>query len=273
MNIVTRTFACIGLAAVCGSATVQVRAEQLTVPFSDPTRPGTLHIAIVMGNIVVKGREAKDVLIETSGRDDSWNNGNGRATGLRQLPQQPSFSVEERNNQMEVGTPNPNRRVDFDIQVPARTHLELSTVNGGFIQVDGVEGELEISNVNGTITLTNVAGSVVAHTVNGKISATLTRVAPQKPMAFTSLNGAVDINLPADIKANLKLRTDNGSVFTDYDLNLLPQPTSAVIEDTRRPDGRYRIEVNKVIYGAVNGGGPEIEMRTFNGSIYVRKNK
>jgi DUF4097 and DUF4098 domain-containing protein YvlB len=134
-----------------------------------------------------------------------------------------------------------------------------------------VDGELEASNVNGGITLTGVSGSVVAHTVNGQVTATLARVSPQKPMAFSSLNGTVDIALPSSTKANLKLRTDNGSVYTDFDLKMLPQSSSASVEDTRQSGGRYRVEVNKIIYGAVNGGGQDIEVRTFNGNIYVRK--
>jgi len=31
------------------------------------------------------------------------------------------------------------------------------------------------------------------------------------------------------------------------------------------------VEINRAIYGNVNGGGPEIELRSFNGSIYLRK--
>ena len=48
-------------------------------------------------------------------------------------------------------------------------------------------------------------------------------------------------------------------------------PRTDGVDDTHREDGRYRINVNKVIYGSVNGGGPDIEMRTFNGNIYLRK--
>ncbi len=116
-----------------------------------------------------------------------------------------------------------------------------------------------------------MSGAVVAHTVNGRVIATLNRIAADKPMAFTSLNGVVDVTLPPTVKANLKLRTDNGSAFTDFELQMLPQANTPSIEDTRRDRGRYRIDVNKVIYGSVNGGGPEIEMRTFNGNIYLRK--
>jgi hypothetical protein len=37
--------------------------------------------------------------------------------------------------------------------------------------------------------------------------------------------------------------------------------------------GRYRITVNKSIYGSINGGGPDIELRTFNSNVYVRRGK
>jgi hypothetical protein len=74
------------------------------------------------------------------------------------------------------------------------------------------------------------------------------------------------------VKANLKLRSDQGDVFTDFDLQLRPaDPSSA--PNTRRQNGRQRIDVDKAIYGSVNGGGPDFEMRTFNGNVYVRKGK
>ncbi len=274
MKTLNKSLACFAIVAICGVATAQTAPDRITVPFSDPSRPGVLHVRLLSGSITVKGADVKDVIIETRthgarpGRDDPEE-----AAGLRRLPQQASISVEEQNNRMEVRSPNGMRAFNLDIQVPRRTNLDLSTVNMGNVHVEGVEGELEIGNVNGSITLSGVSGAVVAHTVNGKVLATLSSVTPQKPMAFTSLNGVVDVTLPAATKGNLKLRSDNGDVFTDFDLRILPQTAAPIVEDTRRADGRYRVEVNKLIYGALNDGGPEIEMRTFNGNIYVRKGK
>jgi hypothetical protein len=292
IQLLTRPCLCVGIVALCAGATspagqTQQDPDRTTVSFSDPSRPGLLHLALVTGNIVVKGADVKEVTIETHARHAdaehgprSWRSrGPGQpgddpeeeARGLHRLTQQPALHVEEQDNRMSVSAPNFKRPADLEIQVPRRTNLELSTVSGGDIHVEGVDGELEVSNVNGAITLTAVGGSVVAHTLNGKVSAALTRVAPQKPMAFSSLNGAIDITLPSATKANLKLQTDNGSAFTDFDLHTLPQPSDSVVEDTRRSGGRYRLNVNKVIYGTINGGGADIEVRTFNGNIYVRK--
>jgi len=129
--------------------------------------------------------------------------------------------------------------------------------------------------VNGAVTLTNVGGSVVAHTVNGKLVATVARATPQQPMAFTSLNGSVDVTLPAAIKANLKLRSDQGDVYTDFDLQPPRQDASNPNPDVDiGRNGRRRVvDVNNAIYGSINGGGADFEMRTFNGNIYVRKGK
>jgi hypothetical protein len=90
-------------------------------------------------------------------------------------------------------------------------------------------------------------------------------------MAFTSLNGKVDVTLPAATRANLKLRSDQGEVYTDFDVQLKTSPSTPV--ENRGRNGKYRIEVNRAISGSINGGGPDFELRTFNGSIYVRKGR
>lgn len=277
MKLIRSSLACLALIA-CSSVALADDddrdtdriGDHVTVPLSDPSRPGTLHVSLVTGSITVTGRDIKDVIVEIHGASTKERPAPEAARGLRRLTPQPLVSIEERNNRVEINAP-PQRGVRLDIQVPRKTHLDLSTVNFGAIEVAGVEGELEISNVNGAVELSDVSGAVVAHTVNGRVLATLNDVASDKPMAFTSLNGVVDVTLPPTVKANLKLRTDNGSAFTDFELQMLPQANVPAVEDTRRSRGRYRIEVNKVIYGAVNGGGPEIEMRTFNGNIYLRK--
>jgi hypothetical protein len=46
-----------------------------------------------------------------------------------------------------------------------------------------------------------------------------------------------------------------------------------VVKDTRQSNGRYRIEVDRSLYGTINGGGPEFELRSFNGNVYLRRGK
>ena len=160
--------------------------------------------------------------------------------------------------------------VDFDIEVPLKTNVKLSTITGD-ISVTSVEGVLEANSVNGDLSLASVAGSVVAHTVNGTVTAVLTRADAEAPMAFTTLNGEVDVTLPSTTKANLKLRTDNGDTFTDFDIP--PAAPRQAPRGSRQGDGRFRLEVERAVLASLNGGGPDIELRSFNGRVYLRKGK
>jgi len=242
--------------------------QRLTVPLSDPTRPGTLHVGLIHGSINVKASNRKDVLVEVHAREHAESDERpAQAGGLRQIAQPLAFTVEEESNRVEVSSNDPRHACDISIEVPARIDLNLSTVNSGEIQVEGVDGEQEISNVNGGIKLTHVGGSVVAHTTNGAVIVTLTRVTAGKPMAFTTLNGAVDVSLPPTTKANLRLRSDNGQLFTDFDFT----QQAVEMKETKEPNGRTMKEIGKVIGGSINGGGPEFELRSFNGNVYVRK--
>jgi DUF4097 and DUF4098 domain-containing protein YvlB len=267
----------VGVLVIVGGAAVglqgQTQGERVTVAFSDPGRPGTLNVQLVRGSVTVRGADRRDVLIETAGQDQTTTRSDPGATGLRRLTQRGSFVVEEDNNTMKVTSSRVNADVDFTIQVPQRTNLRIGLVNDGRLVVEGVEGDIETNNVNGPISLTNVAGSVVANSNNGRVSATLTRVTAQKAMAFTSLNGVVDVTLPASVRANVKLRTDNGDVFTDFDLQMTTPKDGAVVKDSRGRGGAYRIEIDRAIYGTINGGGPEFELRSFNGNVYLRRGK
>ena len=248
-------------------------ADRVTVPLSDPSKPAVIRVSLVHGSITVRGTNRRDVLVTAhpdtdrpSGRFDP------DATGLRRLPQTAGYRVTEENNRVNVSADNPNRAVRFDIEAPLRANLVLKTVNGGEILVENVDGDLDVHNTNGGITLNSVAGSVVAVTTNGSVRATLTQVAAQKDMAFTSLNGNVDVTLPPSTKANLRLRSERGDVYSDFDVQLQPQSAPTVQENTRG-DGRYRINRTRSVVGTINGGGPEFELRTFNSNIYVRKGR
>jgi hypothetical protein len=266
-------------------------AEQFIVGFSDPSRPGRITLDLIHGGVTVRGSNRTDVAIiarspeerpRPNTRSQSGVRGpnpnpspggtrNGNDTsGLRRLAQPAGFSVEEERNELTIDVDNVTRAIDFELLVPTRTNLTLEVVNGGNIVIENVEGELEIENTNGGITLTNVAGTVIANTTNGSVTARMTSLAAKRPMAFTSLNGNVDVTLPASARASLRMRSDMGDVLSDFDVQLRPGPP-ATVTDNRRGGGRFQIEVNKSIHGTINGGGPEIEMRTFNGNIFLRK--
>ena len=246
--------------------------NKVTVPLSDPSRPVNLRAHLVSGSITVKGADVKEVVVEAKARGGEESHTSGRAAGMKQIPMTSTgLNIEAENNNVRVSTDSYQRTIDLTITVPTHTSVSLHTVNDGNIVVSGIDGELDINDVNGEVDLKNIGGSVVAHALNGHVIATFNRIDPQKPMAFSSLNGDIDVTFPADLKANVSLRTDNGEVYSDFDVKVLPATPQQTVEDNRGNGGKYRVKIDKNVRGTINGGGQEIQFKNFNGNIYIRK--
>lgn len=244
--------------------------DQIAVPLSNPDQPGKLKVGIVRGSISVSGYDGKDVIIRYGSEDEKDGDREVTRNGLRRISNNTiGFEAREDNNEVEIGGVSPMRHVSFSISVPRNFSLELSTVNGGDIIVENVSGEMEIQNVNGEITLTNVGGSAVANTVNGDIIASFTAIEPNKPMAFSNLNGDIDVTLPTNAKVTAKMKSEWGEMFTDFNMDISRQDKGKV--DATSDSGTYKVSVNNWIYGTINGGGPEYLFKSMRGDIYIRK--
>jgi hypothetical protein len=80
------------------------------------------------------------------------------------------------------------------------------------------------------------------------------------------------VTLPADAKARLKMKSDRGDVYTDFDVKLDPSSNAPTVqEDNRGRGGRYRVRIDRTLTGTINGGGPEMQFTSYNGNIYIRK--
>ena len=245
--------------------------NRVTVPLTDPARPVTLRAHLVSGSITVKGADVKEVIVEARARGDEARSG-GRAEGMKRIPMTSTgLNIEAENNNVRVSTDSYQRTIDLTITVPIHTSVSLHSVNDGNILVTGVDGEFDVNNVNGEVDLKNIGGSVVAHALNGHVVATFNRIDPQKPMAFSSLNGDIDVTFPADLKANVSLRTDNGEVYSDFDVKVQPTAPQQTVEDNRGKGGKYKVQIDKNVRGTINGGGQEIQFKNFNGNIYIRR--
>jgi len=246
--------------------------NKVSVPLSDPARPVSLRAHLVSGSITIKGADVKEVVVEAKARGVEESHSGGRAEGMKRIPMTSTgLNIEAENNNVRVSTDSYQRTIDLVITVPTRTSLSLHTVNDGNILVSGVDGELDINDVNGEVDLKNIGGSVVAHALNGHVLVTFNRIDPQKPMAFSSLNGDIDVTFPADLKANVSLRTDNGDVYSDFDVKVQPIAPQQTVEDNRGKGGKYRVKIDKNVRGTINGGGQKIQFKNFNGNSYIRK--
>ncbi len=250
--------------------------DRVTVPFSDASRPRMVKCSLLNGAISVKGYAGKDVIVEARPRNEEQRHRRvaDRPDGMRRIDVNTTgLSVEESDNVVVIGTRSHQESIDVAIQVPFATSLKLHGTNGGDIVVDHVSGEIEIDNTNGSAIATHISGSAVLHSLNGKVQASLDKVTADKAMSFSTLNGDIDVTMPADTKAKVKMKSDNGEIYSDFDVRLDASGRQPIVEDNRSGKGKYRVRFDKAMYGAINGGGPEMQFTTFNGNVYIHKPK
>jgi hypothetical protein len=297
------------LAAGIGAFAQQAKTDRVTVPLSNPGKPGIVEVSLMMGSIKVVGYEGKEIIVEATPRDknikdsekttgiaaiavapaaprpprpgyyivvrdkDKEKEQKDKAAGMKRIPiENTGLTIEEDNNTVTIEVESWRRAVDLSIRVPYATSLKLEGTNLGEISVENVNGEIEVENMNGEVKLANVGGTVVANSTNGSITAVLNKVNPDKPLSFATFHGDIDITLPADIKATLKIKSTQGEVFSDFDIALKSVPVKPE-ETSRKEGGKYRIELDRSVYGTINGGGAELTLQNFSGDIYIRKKK
>ncbi len=130
--------------------------------------------------------------------------------------------------------------------------MNVSTTNGG-IRASNLEGQCELSTTNGSV---HVAGRFDGLNVSSGNGAVVARAEAGSKLSsawkIRTSNAGVDLSLPTNLQANVDASTSNGSVTVD-----LPNDVQGSHSKTE-------------VRGAMNGGGPEMSIRTSNGSIHIR---
>lgn len=161
-----------------------------------------------------------------------------------------------------------NYEFDLRLKVPDKLNLDVSTVNGGMVEVSNFSGPVDANNVNGGVKLNNVGGSTSAKTVNGRITANLNSI-PDSEVEYSTVNGDIKVFFPAALAADISFKTMNGDFYTDFE-NVSHKPQ--IVEKSKENGTKvavYRIDRSGML--SVNGGGNPLKFRTLNGNIYLQK--
>lgn len=246
--------------------------ELFSIPLSSPNKPGKLIVSQLAGSIDVISYEGQEVIVKASfgNRKAHYKDDKKEKGGLKRI-QNSSLKIggEEKDNVVQIINEQWNKTTNLEIKVPKEFSLKLATVNRGNINVKGVSGEFEISNVNGEITMEDVSGSASADTVNGDIKVNFLSVTNGANMVFSSLNGDLDVTFPNSTKADLKLKSEQGDIFTDFEMQV---DKKKAVAKTDKSSNTYKVEIEQWVSGKINGGGPEMLFKTFNGDIIIRSN-
>lgn len=278
----------VGIAIAAAAIAQDNTSEKFTIPLSKPGERARIELNHMNGNITVEAYAGKEVIISVTSsgytsddhdhdcddcddhkeKQKDKNKDKNLPPGMKRIEVNPlELRANESNNVVEIHSESWKRRMNIEIKTPFNTDLELQNVHGA-IHVKNIDGSLEISGVNSDINLENISGSVLANSVNGSIVVSFKSITSEEPMSFVTLNGDVDVTLPASSKITAKLRSDRGEIYTDFDMTMESSKT-----DVKTENGEYEVSINSWVYGKVNGGGPEYTFKNMHGSIILRKGK
>lgn len=244
--------------------------EVYNVPLSNPGQPGELKINLHNGSINVEGYSGNEVIvkfakIENKGRNHDHKESDSKR-GLRKIPNQYiGMEIVEDNNKVYIKGEH-HRQANLLIQVPKNFTLNLKTHHNGDVKVKGVNGEIEVNSHHGEILMEDIGGSVVANTHHGEIKVNFLNITPNKPMAFSTYHGDVDIAFPAGLNCETKIKTARGDIYTDFDFEL-----QSKVENQKSDSGRRKIKIGGWMYGKIGSGGEEFLFNTYHGDVVIRK--
>jgi len=151
------------------------------------------------------------------------------------------------------------QRDGLQIILPKTMDIHLDCGNLGSAVLRGFSSEIEVNTNVGKIILKDVTGPITAHSSTGTIDVDFSSVSQSSPITLSSSTGSVDVSLPVNTKADLELRSNLGTIYTDFDL----QRPSA--------DDMKVVGVTSKIESKLNNGGVKIVLRSSTGNVYLRK--
>ena len=155
------------------------------------------------------------------------------------------------------------------VDTPQKTDVEMHTSDGSMSVAD-IQGVFVLQASDGSIRMHNITGTLAAHTSDGsaKIDGNFSAIELHssdgsmdltlnsgsrlsKASHISSSDGAIRLQLPANLKADLDLAASDGSI------------------DCKLPLSSNGDASKHHIRGQLNGGGALLEIRSSDGSIHV----
>jgi hypothetical protein len=165
------------------------------------------------------------------------------------------------------GWGNNHIRVTYKVTLPETYNIDLNT-SGGSIEIENLTGKVEAYTSGGSITLEDLQGDVNIKTSGGSLD--LDNIIG-RINAKTS-GGSIKLKLPKNPTKDSKLKTSGGSITAylakDVAVNLTAKTSGGRVSSEFAVKGDIS---KRKIEGTINGGGPELVLKTSGGSVRVKE--
>ena len=223
-----------------------------------------INIFMIKSSVEVIGYDGDELKIESA----DYVPPSSQKEGLK-----PLYNKTEDNTRLGLSVVKENSQVKitqasidpfkYKVFVPKNVSLSYEEVGdqGADLSISNMNGEIEIKVVRGNASLFNVAGPIVANSIRSNFKVVFSSPKSNKPCAFSSIRGSVDIALPAQNASDLQLRSVTGEIYTDFEIVIDSSANLPTITGGHN------------IHGKINGGGAQLTVHTVYNNIFIRKRK
>jgi len=248
-------FVAIGLMGLAGAglAVADVTKEE-TMSF-EINADGRFSLDNVNGDVVIAGGAGDSIEVTAIKRADSEKDLQQIEILIDADVDRVSIETKYEKEDRWFGWGDSSGSVEYRVSVPATIALDtIETVNGN-LEIEGMDGKIKAATVNGDIEILGIVGDVNLDTVNGSIEAQFSRLEGRQRAILDTVNGRIEVTLPANADASVSADTVNGSIR----------------------GGDFGLEVDKSgfvgkeMQGDIGSGSARLKMDTVNGAIRLNK--
>ncbi|NER13610.1 DUF4097 family beta strand repeat protein [Leptobacterium flavescens] len=173
-----------------------------------------------------------------------------------------AFYVQKEGSDLIVKNLKNGNRGKVEIFLPKGQNVSVMSTGLGHINISGFSSEIEANSGSvGRLSIKDVTGPITATSSTGDIEVIFSSVNQSSPISITTSTADVDVTMPANTRADLKMTSSMGDIYTNFDIDL-PKTDK---------DGLKRLAGGQKAVGKINNGGVQISLRSSTGDIYLRK--
>lgn len=273
----TRLFSLFSFALI-SALPAALPAADYRVELPPEAAAGILVVSGIGGDVTIEGIDGSEFIATSSG-------GGNRSAVVPRPPEPPKprdlskpreglrslldggednsglgVQIHVENREVHVTSVRPHDGDDFVFKIPRAMSVRVNRGLNGDVSVTGVDGELELMTTDGDVRVTGASSPVVVHAVNGDVHLAFAAFPRDRPSSVNAVNGTVVVELPADSRVEMDLKTINGDIFTDLPVEVKDRKVMGF--------GGPRS-----VQSTLNGGGAALKIMSVNDDVIVRAPK
>ena len=217
----------------------------------DFDRNGRIQLSNVNGDVTISACDCSKVTLTANISTSSQKARDRISIEIEDSSSALSIKTKYKNNDNNSWN-NERSEVTYTLSVPDDVRLDGIELVNGSLEIKGVTGELEAKLVNGNLKSDGLTSSTRVEMVNGDMDIRYTNFDKAKAINLESVNGDIELSLPAGANATVKAETVSGQISNEFGMEVIKH--------------KY---VGSEMHGTIGNGDIKIALENVNGRIVV----